>query len=649
MPALLAAAAAGRATESYARYACALVVAEPFVARDDAALLVPRVFVLVSRFPCFKQHFATLRALAEAWREPLRTALAGHVAAAAARSITASAAAAASPPPMAAVVRAQARHTHDSTGEHALVHEATSSAASAHRPHASAAPPHPPAHHPAPPHHHHPHAHPQPPRAHAVAEPAGHGRRLSLGEQIIASLHSLAEVGLPSPSAPPAAVRAAAAPALAPSPAPAPTQVPITAPAAVVPARDAAEASSSAAAAASAAAAEAAAAAATAAAAAAAEASATAAALEDEEEVRLAAATTKNSRLNELASALLRAPAPAQLEALALGGNGARALARSECGAEGTFVAAAPAFLCRLLDSPPPAGAGELGVEPGSAEANAHVLAFAAPTLFALLPIDHVLRILGALLAEQSVIVVGGALGADAVSAVVLALEALLAPLRWVATRITVLPDSLRATVTAPSPILAGVLSLPEGFEADEKASSSVVVLLDREAVRFPRSAASFELPEILAAQLPGSSELCWELEPLAAAFGEFRAPPAAGVSPPRAAASAAASAAARAPPSPEAFAFVASREQQEAAAALARRIGGYVRARVLEGLSAGLDTPQQRLLSPPAACAARMLQRAPEAARPWWERFLSSQMMRSFFEDMQNRALARIGDEDDD
>ena len=370
--------------------------------------------------------------------------------------------------------------------------------------------------------------------------------------------------------------------------------------------------------------------------------------MEAEEEVRLAAATTKNSRLNDIASALLRASAPAQPEALALGGN-ARALARSEGGAEGTSAAAAPAFLCRLLDAPPPAGAGELGVEPGSAEANAHVLAFAAPTLFALLPVDHVLRILGALLAEQSVIVVGGALGADAVSAVVLALEALLAPLRWVATRITVLPDSLRATVTAPSPILAGVLSLPEGFEADEKASSSVVVLLDREAVRFPRSAASFELPEILAAQLPGSSELCWELEPLAAAFGEFRAPPAAGVSPPRAAASAAASAAARAPPSPEAFAFVASREQQEAAAALARRIGGYVRARVLEGLSAGLDTPQQRLLSPPAACAARMLQRAPEAARPWWERFLSSQMMRSFFEDMQNRALARIGDEDDD
>ena len=379
----------------------------------------------------------------------------------------------------------------------------------------------------------------------------------------------------------------------------------------------------------------------------------------------LSATSAASPALHALAESFLQAAVPAPGQALVIGG--VRPFRREPPAAvatdgatdadggsalPGSAAAPVPAFLARLLSVPAPAAAAplatgaagsslppqawELGAAPDSAEARAHIAAFAAPTLFALLPVDQVLLVLGALLAETSVVVVGGALGAECVTSCVLALGALLAPLSWASNFATILPLEQRAVMAAPNPLLVGALALADDFEADEKAKTSVVVLLDREVVRFPRGHRDGEegAPQLLEMLLPSGSALAHALAPLAAPFAEFRESRTGGVD--GGGGDGLSAAAVQAP----------NRAQVGAAVALVGAINAHVRRLAIEGLAAGLSSPRQRVLAPPARCAERLLERAPEATQPFWKRFLLSQLFMQFHERVAARAIALFADE---
>jgi len=152
-----------------------------------------------------------------------------------------------------------------------------------------------------------------------------------------------------------------------------------------------------------------------------------------------------------------------------------------------------------------------LGSELDSGEARACATEWAAPVLFSLLPLDSVLLLLGSMLAEYKVVLVGGSLSPEAVSACALGLHTLLLPLSWSGPFLPTLPAALHEYLSAPVPTLCGVSELPEGWIQDD---CTVLVLLDTATVRIPGHEAPHldsmdrGVPGFLQLQLPGGSAL---------------------------------------------------------------------------------------------------------------------------------------------
>lgn len=124
-----------------------------------------------------------------------------------------------------------------------------------------------------------------------------------------------------------------------------------------------------------------------------------------------------------------------------------------------------------------------LGCDIDSHAFRAAAAEYACPVLFSLLPLDSVLLVLGALLSECKVIVVGGDMSGEATSACVLALHCLVYPLTWSGPFLPTLPASLFDILSAPVPVLAGCASVPTDYVQDE---STVLVFLDTEQVVIP-------------------------------------------------------------------------------------------------------------------------------------------------------------------
>jgi len=240
----------------------------------------------------------------------------------------------------------------------------------------------------------------------------------------------------------------------------------------------------------------------------------------------------------------------------------------------------------------------------------------------------------------------------DAVSAAAVALTTLLAPLSWEGVFLPTLPPALDDVLGAPTPLIAGVAALPEGWVQDEE---TLVVLLDKETLRIPvrgarggaaaaaaaagtAAAAAGALdapsappvPDLLALQPPGASALVHALAPRVAALVDARdgaLRPCYRPSPAQAAAAAA------------------------GVAALNAAVAGFVDAVLAAGglgadaappAGGGDDDDDDEAPPPPLAAArARLLARAPEAEAPFWARFCDTQMVAGAYD---AAAAARAG-----
>lgn len=89
-------------------------------------------------------------------------------------------------------------------------------------------------------------------------------------------------------------------------------------------------------------------------------------------------------------------------------------------------------------------------------------LVWALPVLLRFLPLDQIILALGCAVTEMRIVVKHSDF--HVVSSVILALMALLRPLKWCSPVIVILPDSLAEFIESPVPILIGLQRLPEGF-----------------------------------------------------------------------------------------------------------------------------------------------------------------------------------------
>jgi hypothetical protein len=96
-------------------------------------------------------------------------------------------------------------------------------------------------------------------------------------------------------------------------------------------------------------------------------------------------------------------------------------------------------------------------------EVSHHLLLWSLPILLNYLSLDDLLLVLGCMMTEMKTIVCAS--DPTVLSGCVVALMTLLDPLKWVSTIIVILPDEFTEYLETPSPLIAGVESLPEGFQ----------------------------------------------------------------------------------------------------------------------------------------------------------------------------------------
>eukprot|EP01034_Spumella_vulgaris_P022726 gene22726-28882_t len=94
-------------------------------------------------------------------------------------------------------------------------------------------------------------------------------------------------------------------------------------------------------------------------------------------------------------------------------------------------------------------------------------LLWALPVLLRSLPLDQIILALGCAVTEMRIVVKHKDF--HVISGVILALIALLKPLKWCAPVIVILPDSLSEFVESPVPIIIGLNNLPENFVLQER------------------------------------------------------------------------------------------------------------------------------------------------------------------------------------
>ena len=141
--------------------------------------------------------------------------------------------------------------------------------------------------------------------------------------------------------------------------------------------------------------------------------------------------------------------------------------------------------------------------------------------LFAALPTDQILFLLGCAMLELKIVFVSS--NAGQLSASILALLSLLSPLLWPHPLIPLMPEALHTYCDAPFPVIVGVQTMPpnvadalryesaKGGCGDNPASELVAVLLDEGRVRLSDSL-SMSYHKL---KLPGIDQLYHELEPL--------------------------------------------------------------------------------------------------------------------------------------
>eukprot|EP00357_Protocruzia_adherens_P000809 CAMPEP_0115019794 /NCGR_PEP_ID=MMETSP0216-20121206/29682_1 /TAXON_ID=223996 /ORGANISM="Protocruzia adherens, Strain Boccale" /LENGTH=1058 /DNA_ID=CAMNT_0002391385 /DNA_START=95 /DNA_END=3271 /DNA_ORIENTATION=+ len=101
-----------------------------------------------------------------------------------------------------------------------------------------------------------------------------------------------------------------------------------------------------------------------------------------------------------------------------------------------------------------------------------------APVLFSSLSLDDLLFLLGALMAEKSIIIVGSNI--TQISAMTFALGEIIFPFEGSHIRIPILPSHLIDFLDAPVPVLIGLQEAPEDYDWDSQLSHSVWLFLDR-------------------------------------------------------------------------------------------------------------------------------------------------------------------------
>ena len=125
------------------------------------------------------------------------------------------------------------------------------------------------------------------------------------------------------------------------------------------------------------------------------------------------------------------------------------------------------------------------------------------PVLLSRLSIDHVLLVLGCALSEMQVVLVSPEV--QEVSACVVAVLALLRPLRWAGALLVALPRAYQTYLESPVPLLVGCLSLPPGH--GPQPGALLVDLRKNSVALHPEDAKAFH-----SLMLPEASELCHEL-----------------------------------------------------------------------------------------------------------------------------------------
>ncbi|KAF0719839.1 Aste57867_759 [Aphanomyces stellatus] len=150
------------------------------------------------------------------------------------------------------------------------------------------------------------------------------------------------------------------------------------------------------------------------------------------------------------------------------------------------------------------------------AEERQFVLEYTLPLLVSKVSLDHLLVLLGCLCTETKVLLLSD--DPALLTACVLALRALLAPLAWAGVVITLLPPSLAEVLEAPVPVLAGQIA-----PAPRPATSSIVQLfLDSNCLVMHEH----EMRALHELKLPRSEALQYELAADAATcFGQAITP----------------------------------------------------------------------------------------------------------------------------